>query len=95
MLSLIRNVDIAIAYTFDVTILLHKFSAMSLSGGGLVILATLGSGPYKVITSESEKCEYEGIEDASDRMDRLSFDCLNRDKTWQNLVKVPVAYLAA
>ena len=62
MVALIRNVDIVIAYVFDVLIFRHTFSVMSLLGGGLVVIATIGSGlvsllhqagNYKKVGSES------------------------------------------
>ena len=68
MVALIRNVEIVIAYVFDIIIFRHAFSASSLVGGGLVIIATIGSGlanllqeagQYKKVRCESvdENCD--------------------------------------
>ena len=44
MVALVRNVDIAIAFGFDVLILNHEFSVPAIVGSGLVAIATVGKG---------------------------------------------------
>ena len=50
--------DIVIAYIFDFLIFKHSFSAMSLFGGGLVLLATIGSG----LVSLLQETDYKNVE---------------------------------
>ena len=62
MVALIRNIDIAIAYLFDVTVLGHNFSVLSLIGSSLVGVATVGGGLKNALSadqSEDEKTELE------------------------------------
>jgi drug/metabolite transporter (DMT)-like permease len=49
MVALIRNIDIVVAYGFDMVIFRYSFSAMSLLGGGLVVMATIGSGLFELL----------------------------------------------
>ena len=50
--------DIVIGYIFDFLIFKHSFSAMSLFGGGLVLLATIGSGLLSLL----QETEYKNVE---------------------------------
>lgn len=49
MVALIRNIDIVIAYIFDVTIFQHTFTSTSLLGSGIVVMATVGSGVITIL----------------------------------------------
>ena len=63
MMALIRNIDIAIAYLFDVVVLRHSFSVMSLTGSTLVVMATIGSGFINATHRErSTKIFYNKVE---------------------------------
>ena len=51
VVALVRNVDIAIAFAFDVLILNHEFSVPAIVGSGLVAIATVGKGFLNTIRS--------------------------------------------
>ena len=49
MVALVRNIDIVIAYIFDVLIFRHSYSILSLVGSCLVVCATIGSGLVSIL----------------------------------------------
>ena len=49
VVALIRNIDIVIAYIFDVAIFQHSFTSTSLLGSGIVVMATVGSGVLTIL----------------------------------------------
>ena len=58
MVALVRNIDIAIAFAYDVAILKHNFSAVSLIGSCLVAMATIGSGLVKAMKTTKTSKDY-------------------------------------
>ena len=66
LVSLVRNVDIVAAYLFDTLIFANTFSALSVTGGLLVVMATVGSGMVDLATSQrGEEGEYDKLGQSS------------------------------
>ena len=69
VVALIRNVDIVIAYVFDVLIFRHDFSAMSLVGGGMIAMATIGSGLVNLLQEAGRYKKVRSCESVEDNFD--------------------------
>lgn len=70
MVALIRNIDIVIAYIFDVFLFHSSFTSISLLGSGLVVIATIGCGIVNVLQKASYKelrCELMSVESEDDK----------------------------
>ena len=80
MVALVRNIDIALAFAYDVAILKHNFSAMSLIGSCLVAMATIGSGLAKAINSTKTSKDYTYNRIPLDEANKLEVDKLKTIK---------------
>ena len=47
--ALVRNIDVVVAYIFDITIFHQVFTAASLGGSGLVIAAIVGNSIVSMV----------------------------------------------